>query len=125
MVIENTTRNNNSQGVVQFVDVNVAYDSDIDKVINIISEIVGNHKNLYDTRTQDDIKNGIEKVTVRCRSIDNTGIGLRVSIRTHSIDESFSTCSDCRILIVKELQKQGIEIPYIKVNIVENNIKHN
>ena len=121
MIIENTTRNSNNLGIIDFVDVTVAYESDLEKAIRIMQDVIGNHNCFYDTRTDEEKASGVEKVTVRIRAFADSGISLRASVRTKSIDDSFSTCSDCRRLIKKEFDDNHIEIPYNKVVILNQN----
>lgn len=121
MIIENTTRNSNNNGIVDFVDVKISYESNLDKATEIMQDIIGNHKCFYDIRTEEEKADGVEKVTVRVRSLTDNGISLRASVRTKSIDDSFSTCSECRQLIKKEFDNNHIEIPYNKVVIINQN----
>jgi small-conductance mechanosensitive channel len=118
MIIENTSRNND-KGITEFIDVSVAYESDLEKAIEILSDVVGNHKLFFDTRTPEDVENGVNKVTVRVREFGGSGILLRVSVRTRNIDDSFVACSDCKIEIKKEFNQHNIEIPYSKIVVVE------
>lgn len=119
MIIENTTRYSNNNGIVDFVDVKIAYESDLSKAIDIMKEVVGNHHLFFDARTEEEKTNNVDKVTVRVRSLTDNGISLRVSVRTKSIDDSFSACSECRELIKKEFDSNNIEIPYNKVVVIE------
>jgi small-conductance mechanosensitive channel len=118
MIIENTSRNND-KGITEFIDVSVAYESDLEKAIEILRDVVGNHELFFDTRTPEDIENGVQKVTVRVREFGGSGILLRVSVRTRNIDDSFVICSDCKIAIKKEFNQNNIEIPYSKIVVVE------
>jgi small-conductance mechanosensitive channel len=118
MIIENTSRNSD-KGITEFIDVSVAYESDLEKAIEILRDVVGNHELFFDTRTPEDVENGVNKVTVRVREFGGSGILLRVSVRTRNIDDSFVACSDCKIAIKKEFNQHNIEIPYSKIVVVE------
>lgn len=118
MIIENTTRSDNEAGIVDFIDVSVSYESNLDKAIEILEKVVGDHPLYLDIRSKDDINNNVPKVTVRVRNFGSSGIDLRVNVRTRNIDDSFSACSECRKLIKQEFDKQGIEIPYNKVVVI-------
>lgn len=118
MIIENTTKSIESNGIVDFVDVQIAYESDINKAIKILEDIIGNHPLYLDIRSEDEIAKNKEKVTVRIRGFGDSGINIRTNVRTRSIDDSFKACSDCRKLIKEEFDKNHIEIPYNKVVII-------
>lgn len=118
MIIENTTKSIESNGIVDFVDVQIAYESDINKAIKILEDIIGNHPLYFDIRSEDEIAKNKEKVTVRIRGFGDSGINIRTNVRTRSIDDSFKACSDCRKLIKEEFDKNHIEIPYNKVVII-------
>ena len=118
MIIENTTRNSNNNGIVDFVDVRISYESNLEQAIELIKEIVGEHPLFYDTRTEEEKSNNIDKVTVRIRSLTENGISLRASVRTRTIDDSFITCSECRKLIKDKFDNNHIEITYNKVVVI-------
>lgn len=118
MIIENTTRNIECDGIVDFVDVQIAYESDINKAIKILEDIIGNHPLYLDIRSEDEIVKNKEKVTVRIRGFGDSGINIRANVRTRSVDDSFKACSDCRKLIKEEFDKNHIEIPYNKVVVI-------
>lgn len=120
MIIENTTYKNGDNGIIDFVDITISYESNLDKAISIMQEVIGNHCLFYDTRTEEELKEGVEKVTVIVRGFTNRGIDLRGSVRTRCIDHSFQACSDCRKLIKEELDKNNIELTYNKVVVINN-----
>ena len=118
MIIENTSRRNDEDGIVEFIDISVAYESDLLKAIEIIENVVGNHELFYDTRTEEDKKNEVKKVTARVRNFGDSGIDIRVSAKTKNINDSFVICSDARIRIKEEFDNNNIEIPYNKVVVI-------
>lgn len=118
MIIENTTKSIESNGIVDFVDVQIAYESDINKAIKILEDVIGNHPLYLDIRSEDEIAKNKEKVIVRIRGFGDSGINIRTNVRTRSVDDSFKACSDCRKLIKEEFDKNHIEIPYNKVVII-------
>lgn len=98
-----------------YVDVSISYESDIDRARSIMAEIVGNHPLYVDVRkdmTQ-------EKVHVFMRAFESSGIALRARVWTKTVDDNFRACSDIRIELLKRFQKEGIEIPYTKIKIVD------
>ena len=119
MIIENTTRNSNNLGIVEPVDVVISYESDIDKALEIIEDIILKHELFYDSRTDKEKQQGIKAVNIRVRELNARGIELRAMPRTKVIGDSFVLCSDIRREIIKEFKNQGIEIPYTKIMIKE------
>lgn len=114
--IENSDFSNS--GASSFLDVSVAYESDLEKAMKIMSEIIGNHPSYYDTRSEEEKTAGGPKVKVFVRSFDSSGIGLRASMWTETINENFQACSDIRLETLKTFRAQGIEIPYNKVVVI-------
>ncbi len=101
-----------------YVDVTVAFESDLDKAIEILADVVGNHPKYLDVRTEEDIANGVPKVKVYARAFEGSGIALRASMWTKTINENFEACSDARIAVKKAFDAAGIEIPYTKYTIL-------
>jgi len=100
-----------------YVDVWVAYESDIDKAIKIMAEVIGNHPYYLDVRPND-VRDRIPKVKVYVRELGDSGIALRASMWTKTVNENFDACSDVRLQIKKAYDAAGIEIPYTKYTIL-------
>ena len=115
-VIENT--NFADETVCNFLDVSVAYDADVDKAIEIIQELVREHKFFYDSRTAEDKAEGKPDVIVRVRTLGATSVDLRANIWTKTIGENFEMCSDLRREVLKKFSEEGIEIPYPYTNVI-------
>ena len=113
-VIENS--NLTDSRASSFIDVYVAYESDIRKAMQLMAEIVGTHPLCIDTRKEDEIETK-PLVQVYLRELGDSGICLRVSVWTRTVGENFDACSDIRLKIVETFKEQGIEIPYNKMDI--------
>lgn len=100
-----------------FIDIGIAYESDIDLAMQIMAKIIGGHPYFIDTRTEEE-KSTLPKVKVYVRELGESSVNLRASMWTKSVSENFEACSDVRLAIKKEFEKCGIEIPYKKINIV-------
>lgn len=97
-----------------YVDVSISYESDIDQARAIMAEIVGSHPLYVDVR-----KNmSEEKVPVLMRAFESSGVALRARVWTKTVDDNFRACSDIRIELLKRFRKEGIEIPYTKIELV-------
>lgn len=116
-VIENSDFT--STGASSFVDVYVSYECDLDLAIQVMADVIGSNELYLDKRTQDEIENNVPKVKVYIRELGESGIGLRASMWTKSVDENFNACSEARLALLKEFKRFGIEIPYNKLVIVE------
>jgi len=85
-----------------YIDVEIAYDADIDKAMALLSGIIENHGSYI----------GEKPVAVQVRALGESGVALRASMRTKNVNENFAACSDARYKILKEFAVNGIEIPY-------------
>ena len=92
-----------------FIDVTITYDSDVNKALDIIANIIGSHKDFVDTRTPEQQETA-PKVPVFIRNLGLLGIELRASMWTESIAINFAACSDVRKSIIHEFEKAGIRI---------------
>ena len=99
-----------------FIDIGVGYESDIDLAMQIMADVIGNHPYYIDTRT-DEEKLTKPKVKVYVRELGASAVMLRASIWTQTVSNKFDACSDVRLAINKEFDRQGIEIPYNKITI--------
>ncbi len=100
-----------------YVDISVAYESDIDKAKEIMAEVIGSHRYYLDVRTAEE-KELVPKVKVYVRELGDSGIYLRASMWTKTVNENFDACSDVRLDIKKAFDAAGIEIPYTKYTIL-------
>lgn len=121
--IENSDFSNS--GASSFLDIEIAYESNVEKAMEIMAEIIGSHKSYYDTRTDEEKAADAKKVKVFVRSFEDSGIMLRASMWTKTINENFQACSDARLKILKTFREEGIEIPYQKTVILSQEDKGN
>jgi len=89
------------------VDVTITYDSDMEKAMEIIAEVVGAHPNYIDVRKPEDMAEPLVPVYVRGLSI--YGTELRVFVWTASISNNFVTCSEVRKDLRVALERAGIK----------------
>lgn len=101
-----------------FIDVTVAYESSIDEAMEIMAEVIGSHPAYFDTRPEED-REHTPKVRVYVRELGGSGIALRASMWTRTVGENFAACSDVRLQIKKAFDAAGIEIPYSKVTVLQ------
>jgi len=101
-----------------FLDVTVAYESDLDLAMKIMADVMGGHPNYLDIRTEEEKAAGAPKVKVYVREFGSSGFALRANMWTKTVNENFEACSDVRILLKKAFSEAGIEIPYTKHTIL-------
>ena len=103
-VIINTTYTEN---VGNFLTVQIAYDADVDKAMELMTKIILEHPlTLKDPEP-----------VVRLSALADSGVILKTAVWTKNLDDNFAACADIRCAMLKEFRKEGIEIPYPTVSI--------
>ena len=108
-------------------DIWVSYESDLRLAMTIMADLIELHPLTIDVRT--DLSKPIVNVLVR--ELGDSGICLRATVWTATVDDNFKACSDLRILIKEDFNKNNIEIPYNHIQIIskkegnENNDEKN
>lgn len=105
------TNTNFTENVGNFMEVTIAFDSDIRKAMSILQKICIDHKLTLNT----------EENTVTAKAILADGIALKTTVWTKTLDENFQACSDIRVQLVQEFHENGIIIPYQTVTIQHTN----
>lgn len=105
-VIINT---NYTENVGNFVEVEISYDSDIEKAISIMRRICAENARSLNTKEN----------AVTVSGYTRNGIMLKTLILTRDLNDSFLACSEIRIALVEEFKENGIEIPYHIVTVHE------
>lgn len=100
-----------------FVDVGIAYESDIPLAMQIMADIIGSHPLYLDQRKEKD-KETTPKVKVLIRELGSSSIVLRANMWTRTVNDNFQACSDVRLQIKQAFDEAGIEIPYTKYTIL-------
>ncbi len=100
-----------------FIDITVSFESDLPLACEIMAEEVVNHP-LFNHK--DPGKDPQEITPVFAKSIDLTGVCLRISVTTNTIEENFTACSDIRKNIVRRIQETpGVAFAYQRVQVRE------
>lgn len=103
-VIINT---NYLEHVGNFMEFEIAYDSDIEKAKHIIEKVCREEPLLLDT----------DRTSIYVSRLTANGIVLKFTAWTKDLNESFTACSHIRQRVVEEFRKEGIEIPYQTVTV--------
>ncbi|MDE6386960.1 MAG: mechanosensitive ion channel family protein [Lachnospiraceae bacterium] len=103
-VIINT---NYTANVGNFVEIEIAYDADIEAAIRIMRKVCVDHELTLNT----------DENAVTASGYTQNGVILKTTIWTENLNDSFKACSDIRIALIREFQNNGIEIPYQTVTV--------
>jgi len=92
----------------QFIDVIITYDSNVDDAREIMAQVIGNHPDFVDTRT--DENKTAPKVPVFVRALGLQGIELRASMWTATVGVNFAACSGARRELLQAFQEADIKL---------------
>ncbi len=107
-VVVNYTR---AGDIGQTIDVSVAYDTDLEHARKVMADVIRSHP-LYQ---------GGEP-SVLCREAGESGILLRAVIMTKDFANLARVSSECLAEIIRRFDREGIEIPYNKLEILQNQV---
>lgn len=110
--------------VVQWIEVGISYDSDIDKAKKILVEEALNHPLLIDNRTDEEKEKEEPIVPVRVISLGDSSVNLRAW--TWAKDQPDAFVMKCELLerVKKHFDQEGIEIPFPHRTLVMKNPSH-
>ncbi len=104
--------------VNHFLDVGISYQSDIDLAIQIMTQLVQDHCEYIDVRTEEEKEHGQPAVTVRIMDFGDFAVKLRAFVWTKDAATGYAGLSDLRYAVKKEFARQGVEIPYPCQNVI-------
>lgn len=103
---------NHSRGDIRFlVDVEIAYEENIDETINLIDKVCKNFKSKNEEYISDDIQ------VLGVTSLNHSGVTIRVVGMSKPLTQ-WKMERDLRKDIKKALDEAGIEIPYPKTEVI-------
>lgn len=94
------------------ININISYESDIDKAIAIIQEESRKHPNYMDNRSKEELDRGESDVLVRVVELGDWAVKLRAYVWAKDFDHAFEMHCDLNKTIVERFRKEKIEIPY-------------
>lgn len=98
-----------------FLEVGIAYDSDIRKAIEVLREAV-----LAEPAVIDKSKGNSDKeISVLLSALGDSSLTLKTTIWTRSVNESFAAASNIRIRVIEDFKAAGINIPYPHITITQ------
>lgn len=102
------TNTNFTENIGNFMEIEIGYGADIAKAMGLMRQICAENALTLNT-----LEN---KVFVKGYSMN--GVILKTTVWTKNLDDSFQACSEIRIALVEEFRKNGIQIPYQTVTVV-------
>ena len=105
-VVENTNFRE-GEPTRNFIDITVSYGSDLALAKRLLEEVVTAHP-LY---------TGPKPLTVFVRQFEASGIALRATMTTATVDENFIACSEVRQQLKETFDANGVTIPFNTVTI--------
>lgn len=111
-ILENSDYNNNYIG--NLMEISIAYESDLDKAMEIFADTIRKNSLTLDIRTD---KTKGSDVNVQVKELGESGVILKAVIWTKNTDDNFTACSQIRHDVKIAYDKNGIEIPYDKMDV--------
>lgn len=111
-ILENS--NFNSDYIGNYLEVSVAYESDIDRAIEIMEDVINKNDKVIDVREDKTVG---KPVSILIKELGESGIVLKTTIWTKDTNDNFMACSEIRLAIKKEFDNNNIEIPYNKLDV--------
>ncbi|KAA6340678.1 Small-conductance mechanosensitive channel [termite gut metagenome] len=105
-----------------FIEVGVAYDTDLDKAIEIMREEIMKQPLLIDRRSAKDKKDNIPQVIIRVVELGNFSITLKAWAWASNYTNASVLKYDSLKSIKERFDKEGIEIPYPYNNVILTNV---
>ena len=115
--IENFNYSDNEN--VKLVNFNISYESDVDKAISILKEEM---EKLYHPNPKG-INKDVEYPKVRVSELDDSGVVLTAWVWGSDNGDAFENMYKLNYIIKNRFPKEGIEIPYPHIEIVEKTTK--
>ena len=96
----------------------MTYESNLEKAIYLVSREIMAHPYVLAVRERQNIS---EPVAVLVRELGDSGIYLRASVVTKTVEENFAACSDIRrSLIHRFAEEPDVEFAYPHVQVVKS-----
>lgn len=109
-VLENVTAVNDRK--VNFLELEISYESDLAKAMSIMSEEVKKHPQYMDGRSAEEKQQHVPEVVIRLIDFGESGIKLKATVYSKNNAQGYAMLSDIRIAVKKRFDEAGIVIPY-------------
>ena len=103
---------------IRYLVLSVAYNTDIDKLERVITDVVVNTDGVIDTRSAEAKEKNLP-INITVNEFLDSGIQIRFQFTTRSLGKSVETASKIRKALLVAFRENGIEIPYTKIQILK------
>lgn len=103
---------------IRYLVLSVAYNTDIDKLERVITDVVVNTDGVIDTRSAEAKEKNLP-INITVNEFLDSGIQIRFPFTTKSLGKSVETASKIRKTLLVAFRENGIEIPYTKIQILK------
>jgi len=103
---------------IRYLALSVAYNTDIDKLERVITDVVVNTDGVIDTRSSEAKEKNLP-INITVNEFLDSGIQIRFPFTTKSLGKSVETASKIRKALLVAFRENGIEIPYTKIQILK------
>ncbi|MBX7093916.1 MAG: mechanosensitive ion channel family protein [Flavobacteriales bacterium] len=106
--------NNNivDERVRRIMNITVAYETDINKALLVITDEIKKHPYYLDGRTAEEVRLGEPEVNLRVVELGANGVTIRAYIWAANFDLGWDMFCDLNKSILERFKKERIEIPY-------------
>ena len=106
---------------IRYLSLTVAYNTDIDKLERVITNVVINTDGVIDTRSVEAQEQNLP-INITVNEFLDSGIQIRFPFTTKSLGKSVETASKIRKSLLVAFRENEIEIPYQKIQIIKDNM---
>ena len=106
---------------IRYLFLSVAYNTDIDKLERVITDVVINTDGVIDTRSVEAQEKNLP-INITVNEFLDSGIQIRFPFTTKSLGKSVETASKIRKSLLVAFRENEIEIPYQKIQIIKDNM---
>ena len=106
---------------IRYLFLSVAYNTDIDKLERVITDVVINTDGVIDTRSVEAQEKNLP-INITVNEFLDSGIQIRFPFTTKSLAKSVETASKIRKSLLVAFKENEIEIPYQKIQIIKDNM---
>lgn len=105
---------------VEYMNVNVAYDSDIALARKTLMKVLTEDVSFQDKRTEQQKKSGVPAVNIGVWDLGDSGIQLHFPVYAKNYLDSLNVCSRIREEILKQFRENSIVIPYQTITVEQD-----
>ncbi len=106
---------------IRYLFLSVAYNTDIDKLERVITDVVINTDGVIDTRSVEAQEKNLP-INITVNEFLDSGIQIRFPFTTKSLAKSVETASKIRKSLLVAFRENEIEIPYQKIQIIKDSM---